>query len=172
MEPYFQKIEKLIDKHRSEYRQDNSGDRLLTKKENSSGAVRVQACFDLFIHYIYKSTELAKQYNDEAYQLSADSGYNEGLLTASLNQAYILFVQGEFDASMALILKVESDKQLSQYPKTEVNCATLKSYIFTERGEYDIALDNAVNLLERGAVKACQLDVKSGFHDHSNDLHA
>ncbi len=150
LEPYFQKIERLMDKHRSEHRQENIGDLLLTKKENSSGAVKVQACLDLFIFYIYKSTELAKQYNDEAYQLSADIGYNEGFLTASLNQAYILFVQGEFDTSMALILKVESDTQISQYPETEVNCATLKSYIFTERGEYDIALDTAVNLLERG----------------------
>ncbi len=150
LEPYFQGIEKLVDKHRYDLLQDDVGDRLLAKKENSSGAIRVQACLDLFTCYIFKSIELAKQYNDEAYRLSADNGYNEGFLTASLNQAYILFVQGEFDTSMALILKVESDTEISRYPETEVNCATLKSYIFTERGEYDIALETTVNLLERG----------------------
>src|SRR5680860_1170220 len=82
LEPYFQGIEKLVDKHRYDLLQDDVGDRLLAKKENSSGAIRVQACLDLFTCYIFKSIELAKQYNDEAYRLSADSGYNEGFLTA------------------------------------------------------------------------------------------
>lgn len=150
LEPYLQRIERLIDRRLSENSENHTLETLLEKRSNVSGNDRVEVCLDLFIHYIYKSTELAKQYNDEAFELSAETGFKKGYLRATLNQAYILFVQGEFEKSLVLIRKVASDKELTNYPDIDVDCATFKSYIFTERGAYDIALETAVNLLERG----------------------
>ena len=150
MEPLFEKIENLIDKHLSNNTYYLDADKLIAKKEKSFGEKRINACFDLFIHYIYKSTEFAERYNDEAYRLSVENNYDEGYLKASLNKAYILFVQGEFKMAMDSILAIEAHPSLSQYPETEVSCAILKSYIFTERGEYDVALEIVINLLERG----------------------
>ena len=150
LEPYLYRIEKLVDTYQSGKGQDLGVKKLLEERTNSSGEERVEASQDLFTHYIYKSTELAKRYNDEALRLSSDMGYHNGFLRASLNQAYILFVHGEFEKSLSLVLTVQSHDELTAYPEIETDCMVLKAYISTERGKYDWALENGLNLLESG----------------------
>ncbi|MEC7263163.1 MAG: helix-turn-helix domain-containing protein [Bacteroidota bacterium] len=145
MEPYFKAIKKLVD--------DKSFPRLeslLANWEHAQGKERVDACFELFVHYIFKSTEIAKKYNDEAFSLSMELGYDRGYLRASLNQAYIFFVQGEFDKATDIVDRVETNDKCQYFAKIEADAETLKSYIFTERGEYDLAYETALNLLEKG----------------------
>lgn len=147
---YLDRIEELVDKQFSKNEGNFNLKSLINERLNSSGEKRISACLELYTYYIYKSTELAKQYNDEAYEISIKTGYKSGSLKATSNQAYILFIQGEFDASEALLSKLELENELQDFKEILVDCLTLKSYIFTERGEYDVALENAYNLLEIG----------------------
>ena len=147
---YLQKIEDLVDNQISEHQETFSLQVLIDNRLKSSGIKRVEACLELYTYYIYKSTELAKKYNDEAYGLSEDIDFKSGRLKATANQAYIFFIQGEFDASEALISKLESENELKNFKEILADCESLKSYIFTERGEYDTALENAHKLLELG----------------------
>lgn len=143
--PYLKGIKEMVDNHSF-----LSQETLLESHARSKGEHRVDACLDLFIHYIFKSTELAKKYNDEAYRLATDLGYDRGFLRASLNQAFISFVHGEFDNALDIINQVESDDKCTLFSKIEADSETLRSYIFTERGEYDLAYETALNLLEKG----------------------
>lgn len=145
LEPYFKGIKEMVDNHSF-----LSQETLLESHARSKGEYRVDACLDLFIHYIFKSTELAKKYNDEAYGLATDLGYDRGYLRASLNQAFIFFVHGEFDNALDIINQVESNDKCTLFSKIEADSETLRSYIYTERGEYDLAYETALNLLEKG----------------------
>lgn len=147
---YLQKIEDLVDNQISERQETFSLQVLIDNRLKSSGIKRVEACLALYTYYIYKTTELAKKYNDEAYGISENIDFNSGRLKATANQAYIFFIQGEFDSSEALISKLESENELKNFKEILADCKSLKSYIFTERGEYDIALKNAHELLEIG----------------------
>lgn len=145
LESYFKEIKKLVDDQSFP-----SLESLLEKRNRSNGEEKVDACLDLYIHYIFKSTELAKKYNDEAYELAYTIGYDKGYLRSSLNQAFIFFVQGEFERAMDIIDYVETNDKCEFFSNVEADCETLKSYIFTERGEYDLAYETALNLLEKG----------------------
>lgn len=145
IQPYLNEIKNLVE---------NSSipnlEELIEERANSFGKNRVDASLELYIYYIFKSTELAKKFNDEAYGLSKDLNYDKGYFRSSLNQAFIYFVEGEFDAAMELICQLDSSQKLQVFSKVRADCETLKSYIYTERGEYDLAYATAVNLLEEG----------------------
>ena len=145
LESYFTEIKRLVDNQTFP-----SLESLLEKRKRSNGEERVDASLELYIHYIFKSTEIAKKYNDEAYELAATIGYDKGYLRSSLNQAFIFFVQGEFDSALDIIDYVETSDKCEFFSNIEADSETLKSYIFTERGEYDLAYETALNLLEKG----------------------
>ncbi|MEW2921634.1 helix-turn-helix domain-containing protein [Muricauda sp. ANG21] len=123
---------------------------LLEVRANSSGEDRVNACFDLFTHFIFKSSELAKEYNDEARIFSLEINYEQGYFRTLLNQAFIFFVKGEFDKSVDLLNQLESYENYETFHKIKADCETFRSYIFSERGDYDLAYEIALNLLEHG----------------------
>lgn len=126
---------------------------LLEERADSFGKKRVDVNLELYTYYIFKSTELAKKYNDEAYELSKDLDYDKGYLRSILNQAFIYFIQGDFDDAMELIWQLESNQRLQDFKEVKADCETLKSYIYTERGEYDLSYENALDLLEEGDDK-------------------
>ncbi len=148
LDSYFERIKKLVDDESFP-----SLENLLQKRAQSKGQERVDVCLDLFTHYIFKSTRTAKKYNDEAYELSRDLGYDGGYLRSSLNQAFVFFVRGEFDLAMDIIDRVETNDKCELYSDIEADGETLKSYIFTERCEYDLAYETALNLLETGEAQ-------------------
>ncbi|MBO0341759.1 AraC family transcriptional regulator [Flagellimonas profundi] len=145
IQPYLNEIKNLVE---------NSSipnlEELIEERANSFGKNRVDASLELYTYYIFKSTELAKKFNDEAYGLSKDLNYDKGYFRSSLNQAFIYFVEGEFDAAMELICQLDSSQKFQVFSEVRADCETLKSYIYTERGEYDLAYATAVNLLEEG----------------------
>jgi Response regulator containing CheY-like receiver domain and AraC-type DNA-binding domain len=145
LDSYFRGIERLVDEQRLP-----SLEALLEQKSHAEGKERVDICLELFTRYIFKSTEKAKKYNDEAHQLASNMGYDGALLRTNLNQAFIFFIQGEFDSAIDLIDRVETNDKCQFYTEIEADGETLKSYIFTERGEYDLAYETALNLLEKG----------------------
>ncbi|MDO1512868.1 helix-turn-helix domain-containing protein [Maribacter confluentis] len=147
---YLHKIEELIDLQNSKGQEKLSIQTLINNRLTSSGEKRITACFKLYTYYIYKSTEKAKQFNDEAYELSKNINFESGILKATSNQAYINFIQGEFDTTEKLISKIESQNQLKNFIEILADYESLKSYVFTERGNYDMALENALKLLEIG----------------------
>ncbi|WP_375325126.1 helix-turn-helix domain-containing protein [Flagellimonas sp. GZD32] len=145
LQPYLDGIKELVENQKFPTLDD-----LLEQWENSIGEKRVDACFELYTYYIFKSTELAEKYNDEAYDLSQNINYEKGYFRSTLNQAFVFFVQGDFDDAMELIHQLESTKEFHDYNEVKADCETLKSYIYTERGEYDLAYETALNLLEEG----------------------
>ena len=145
LEPYLKEIKKLAEKQNFV-----SSEKLLEIRANSQGHNRVDACLELFTHFIFKSTELAKKYNDEAKILSTELNYDKGYFRAGLNQAIIFFVQGEFDNSMNIINEIEASRKCQKFNNIKADCETFKSYIYTERGEYELAYETALKLLEIG----------------------
>lgn len=145
---YLIKIESLTDKYSLE--KFTKRKTLIHKKHLLTKEEKIQDCLDLYSNNIFKSSELAKKYNDEAYQLSQNINYKEGMLKAISNEAYILFIKGKFDESQRLLLQLNSQNDVSKYSEILADSESLKSYIFTERGEYDVALDNSHKLLEIG----------------------
>ncbi|NDV44771.1 helix-turn-helix domain-containing protein [Muricauda sp. 40Bstr401] len=145
LDTYFKEIEKLVDEQRLP-----SLEILLQQKSQAEGKERVDLCLELFTRYIFKSTVQAKKHNDEAHQIASSIGYDGAYLRTNLNQAFIFFIQGEFDRAMDLIDEVETHDKCQYYSAIEADGETLKSYIFTERGEYDLAYETALNLLEKG----------------------
>ena len=125
LESYFTEIKRLVDNQTFP-----SLESLLEKRKRSNGEERVDASLELYIHYIFKSTEIAKKYNDEAYELAATIGYDKGYLRSSLNQAFISFVQGEFDSALDIIDYVETSDKCEFFSNIEADSETLKSYIF------------------------------------------
>ncbi|MEP2056528.1 MAG: AraC family transcriptional regulator [Maribacter litoralis] len=142
------KIESLTDKHLLE--KITKRNTFFEKKPLLTTEEKIQVCLDLFSNNIFKSSELAKKFNDEAYQLSENINYKEGMLKAISNEAYILFIKGKFDESQRLLLQLNSQNDISKYREILADSESLKSYIFTERGEYDTALENSHKLLEIG----------------------
>src|SRR5690606_38670523 len=108
----------------------------------------VHILLKLFTAHIYKSDQLASEYNDRALQLAQNMGYEKGILKARYNQAYLLFVKGHFDISMNRALDVEKMVDYKGYPEIYGDISTLKSDIYTEKGEYDQALETGLRLLE------------------------
>lgn len=150
IDSYFKQIEGLIlrkDLHKEDFL---DVDALLAKNKNSQGTEKVKTLLKLSTAHAYKSTEIASSYNDKALQLALDIGYKYGELCAKYNRAYLLFVRGYFDESMSLALVVEETFGNGQYPELSADIQNLKSDIYTERGEYDLALEIGLKLLDEG----------------------
>ena len=145
---YFQQIAKLVevkehlkeDFFNTEYLLDQ--DTYLQNKES------VHVLLDLFTAHIYKSDRSANEYNDRALHLAQDIGYEKGILSAQYNRAYLLFVKGQFDTSMKRALEIEKLVDHITYPEIYGDISTLKSDIYTEKGEYDKALETGLKLLD------------------------
>ncbi len=118
----------------------------------TEGAEKINALLNLFISYIYKSSEKAKKYNEEALKLSEKLGYTEGFLKAQYNNAYLLFVKGNFERSLQLAHRTQKLPDYNTYPEIVADFSTLISDIYTERGEYDLALETGLKLLDKAEV--------------------
>jgi len=123
---------------------------LLAKKEQAQGKDKVRTLLKLYTAYIFKSDESANAYNDQALELSQEIGFQEGTLIAKYNRAYLQFVKGKFESSMGMLVELQYIVGPKTYPHVYADASTLKSYIFTERGEYDKALETGLRLLDTG----------------------
>lgn len=121
---------------------------LLAKKEQTEGNEKILVLLKLFTAYIYKSDDAANTYNEQALELSEKIGFTQGILSAKYNKAYHLFVKGHFDASMKMAQEIENLIVAGTLPNVYGDIATLKSDIYTERGEYDKALEVGLKLLD------------------------
>jgi YesN/AraC family two-component response regulator len=147
---YFKQIDQMISNREDHKEEFLDVDALMAKKDSSEGIEKVTFLFKLYFAHVFNSTEVANGYNDEALQLSLDIGYKKGELSAKYNRAYLLFVGGLFNESMGLVLAVEKIVDYENYPEISANVQTLKSYIYTERGAYDLALETGLKLLDEG----------------------
>ncbi|HUH48021.1 MAG TPA: helix-turn-helix domain-containing protein [Arenibacter sp.] len=145
---YFQQISKLVQTKQHLKEDFFNTEFLLAQDTGLQNKEAVHNLLKLFIAHIYKSDQLANKYNDQALQLARHIGYEKGILSAMYNQAYLLFVKGHFDASMNKALQVEKRADYDSYPEVYGDIATLKSDIYTEKGEYDKALETGLKLLE------------------------
>lgn len=147
---YFKQIDQMIS-NREDHKEEFLGvDALLVKKDSSEDIEKVTFLFKLYFAHVFNSTEAANEYNNQALQLSLDIGYKKGELSAKYNRAYLLFVGGNFNESMILVETVEKIVDYKSYPEISANVQTLKSYIYTEKGEYDLALETGLKLLDEG----------------------
>ena len=121
---------------------------LLHKNKHAQGKEKVLTLLNLYTAYIYKSGEIANGYNDQAMALSEKLAFKEGVLKANYNRAYFLFVLGDFEESMKMVLEIQKVVGAKTYPEIYADISTLKSYIYSERGEYDRALEAGLRLLD------------------------
>ena len=122
---------------------------LLAKEGHTQGKEKVRTLLKLYSAYIYKSDESANNYNDQALKLSRNIAFQEGNLKAKYNRAYLQFVKGNFDSSMSLLGELQPIVGPKTYPEVYADITTLKSYIYSERGEYDKALETGLRLLDK-----------------------
>jgi len=123
-------------------------DSLLKQLEQTHGVDKTKVLFNLFKFYKYKSVVVADGYNSEALKLSKTLDYHKGELQAIANHAYLLFVNGLFDASMKEVEEIFTVVAWNDYPKCYADVFALKSYIHTEKGEYGQALETGLHLLD------------------------
>lgn len=121
----------------------------MAEKEKSKGKEEIFYLLRLYKINKYKSVEKANKYNDEALRLSLENGFKEGELSAKSNHAYLQFINGLFNESMDAVLEIEEEVVFKEYPNCYSDLKSLKSYIYTERGEYDLALDTGLKLLDK-----------------------
>ncbi len=148
IDSYLESIRSLIDV-RDHYKEEFLDvEYLLAKKERTQGDEKILVLLKLFTAYIYKSDDAANTYNDQALKLSKKIGFTQGILSAKYNKAYHLFVKGHFDDSMKMVQEIEKIIAPGSFPNVYGDIATLKSDIYTERGEYDKALEVGLKLLD------------------------
>lgn len=145
---YFGQIEDLLKKSKDHKEDFLDIDFLLDKQEQVSGTEKVCTLLKLYSAYAYKSLENARGYNQKALQLSENIGYVKGELSAKFNEAYLLFVNGQFNEAMLLAENVSRKATFENYPEVHADTHALISYIHTERGEYDRALETGLRLLD------------------------
>lgn len=121
---------------------------LLKQMESQQGEVKITTLFRLYKLHKYKSVPVADGYNSQALTLSKALGYRKGELQAISNHAYLLFVNGLFDASMKEVKGIEAKVIFEKHPKCYADLFALKSYIHTEKGEYGQALETGLHLLD------------------------
>ncbi|PCJ97999.1 MAG: hypothetical protein COA50_03455 [Flavobacteriaceae bacterium] len=148
---YFNQIEELID-NKDLYKDDFvTIDFLLDKKGKAEGIEKVDILHQLFIlNAVYNSIDVTKKYNDEAMQLARTLNYKEGEMEAKLRDAYLHFIGGDFNTSMRLYYEVDGKISYEKNPMLYARLKNLKSDIHTEKGEYDMALETGLNLLDIG----------------------
>ena len=148
VDSYLNAVHSLV-KNKDSYKEDFLDiEFLLDKNEYAQGKEKVLILLSLYTAYIYKSAEIANKYNDQAMILSEKLAYKEGVLKANYNRAYFLFVLGDFEESMKMVLETQKVVGAATYPEIYADITTLKSYIYSERGEYDKALETGLRLLD------------------------
>ncbi len=145
---YFTKINKLVEKRKSFPADFLDIAYLLANNERVKGTEKVENLLKLFTAYIYDQAETANKYNDEALRLSREMQYRKGELTALYNRAYLEFVKGRFNEAIELVLSIEGSESIGDFLEVKADCATLKSDIYTERGQFDMALETGLKLLD------------------------
>lgn len=145
---YFKQIETLLND--AQYNKDIllDQDMLLIEEQNTKGVEKVNVLLKLYEATRFKSNETASRYNEEALGLARTIGFRNGQLKAEYNSAYLLFVHGLFEQSMNEVERIEEEFVCNNYPECYADLKTLKSYIYTERGEYDLALEIGFELLD------------------------
>lgn len=146
---YFTRIEKLVFETKTT-NQYPKQDVLLKRKKNTFGTEKVDVLLQLCHLNKYKSIEVAENYNKEAFELSNDLNYLKGIYSATYNYAYLQFIQGDFNRAMTAIKSLEKRISFQKFPQNYADFQTLKSDVHTEKGEYDMALETGLNLLDIG----------------------
>lgn len=146
---YFKQIEVLIDKTNHLKKETSSND-IFSKKDDIEEIKKVKTLLNRYTFHKYKSTDDARKYNNQALQLSLKIGYKKGELQAKYNEAYLLFVTGYFDQSADLLDKANSLINYNSFSRIYSDILCLESLIHSEKGEYDIALDISLKLLDLG----------------------
>lgn len=144
---YFNRIDRLvsISKNQNKYEEINT---LTSMKDNAVGKEKADILLQLCHLYKYRNIDIAKNYNQEALSVSEKLNYQDGINRAKYNMAYLLFIKGDFNSSMEVIKGFESKISYRRYPETYAEFETLKSDIHTEKGEYDMALETGLKLLD------------------------
>lgn len=145
---YFNKIEGLVEKRNSYPVDFLNTDYLQAKNNTVEGTEKVRILLALYSAFIYDSSKTANRYNEEALLLSSKLQYRKGELAAMYNQAYLQFVKGQFNDAMDLVLSIEENESIDDFIEVRADCATLKSDIYTERGQFDLALETGLRLLD------------------------
>lgn len=144
---YFTRIEKLVSetKNQNKYKEINT---LTAMKDNAFGKEKADILLQLCHLYKYRNIEISNNYNQEALAVSEQLNYQHGIYKAKYNMAYLMFVQGNFNRSMEVINGLQKVINYSRYPQTYAEFENLKADIYTERGEYDKALETGLKLLD------------------------
>lgn len=150
IDSYLVRMEKLVERQLIKNPASFNEQKLIEKKNASSGIEKIQSFLDLYTFYIYKSTKDAEKYNNEAYRLSSELDYKAGYFKSTLNQAYIYFIQGLFEKALSKIVEIELAIELEDLPELNAEGEVLKSYIFAEQGKYELALKTALHALMMG----------------------
>lgn len=149
IDSYFQQIEDLI-KRKSKYEYIFLNQELLiSKSKEVSGKDKVLVFLDLYEATKFKSINSAYRYNEDALELALKLDFHEGVYKAEYNRAYLNFVHGDFVECINKIEELESKVSFDFILSVYADVKTLKSYVYTERGEYDLALEIAFDLLEK-----------------------
>lgn len=120
---------------------------LLIEKDKSVGIKKVNILLKLYNLSRLKSIQKAKYYNDEAIVLSNLINYEKGKITSRINNAYLHFVHADFNNCISELECIEIENKYIKYSDCYADLITLKSYIYTEKGEYAKALELGFNLL-------------------------
>jgi len=163
LETVFLKIESLVDEKEKFPEEFLNTKYLIDKIENVQGQERVLVLTKLFTANVYKNISEANYFNDRALQLADSIGYVRGTLKAQYNRAYARFVQGDFDSALEQLSVMENSVSASTYPEVYADFNTLKSDIFTERGEYDRALETGLDLLATAEKSSNEYQLMKGY---------
>lgn len=145
---YFRQIESLVDDKNNYLTTFLNIGILLDQRERVHGEEKVNVLLKLYTAHAYESRVLANRYNSEALKLSENLNFKKGILQSNYNEAYLKFVEGKFDNSMKLAQQLDSTFSRLDFPEIYADITTLKSDIYTERGEYDLALETGLSLLD------------------------
>lgn len=145
---YIKNIRELVNRREELKEQFLDVDYLLDKEKKVEGIDKVEVLLKLYRAYVFTSNETAKQYNAEALSLAINIGYKKGELQARYNKAYMLFVKGNFEDAYTMVEKLDEDVDYNNFPEVKADVDNLKSYIYTERGEYDLALEMGLKSLD------------------------
>lgn len=106
---YLQKIEDFVAQERLDH-PERFNQELLTKRLSEvTGEERLRTLLELYAFSVYKSTEQARAYNEEAQSLAYRMENAEYQITTIINQGYLSFVQGLFDKSERELLQISNN---------------------------------------------------------------
>lgn len=146
IQEFFRQLEKLLEE--STPNDNNKGTTVLP--ETGTSRDRVGHLLGRYRETIFECAETAQRFNEEAYELATQIDYPQGYLRAKYNKAFLHFVKGNFEESLSQIEELSGIVNSRNYPKIYADNITLASYIHTEKGEYDMAVELGLKLLELG----------------------